>query len=146
MTISTQKILTNILIIMIYNKHSYSKSGVLGLVDRVYAINTESGRFDSHWQHMSKHSFRSNRPGYPQPVCSELENSGIRVESAVHDCSVTESWRWHPPYQTAKTVHCAHKNTTNTTTTDAWRRVCSAMVPYYRMELFFFLPIQSIYM
>ena len=23
--------------------------------------------------------FRSNRPGYPYPVCSELENSGIRV-------------------------------------------------------------------
>ena len=29
--------------------------------------------------------------------------------AAVHDCSVTESWRWHPPYQTAKTVHCATK-------------------------------------
>ena len=28
---------------------------------------------------MSKQFFRSNRPGYPHPVSSELENSGIRV-------------------------------------------------------------------
>ena len=53
---------------------------------------------------MSKRIFRSNRPGYPHPVCSELENSGIRV--AVGDCSVTE----RPPYQTGKTVH-VHANT-----------------------------------
>ena len=32
--------------------------------------------------------FRSNRFGYPHPVSSKLENSGIRV--AVGDCSVTE--------------------------------------------------------
>ena len=37
---------------------------------------------------MSERFFRSNRPGYPHPVSSELENSGIRV--AVGDCSVTE--------------------------------------------------------
>ena len=43
--------------------------------------------------------FRSNRPGYPHPVCSELENSGIRV--AVGDGSVTERRRWRPPYQTS---------------------------------------------
>ena len=36
-------------------------------------------------------------------MSSELENSGIRV--AVGDCSVTESRRWRPPYQTGKTVH-----------------------------------------
>ena len=47
--------------------------------------------------------FRSNRPGYPHPVSSELENSGIRV--AVGDCSDTERRRWCPPYQTGKTVH-----------------------------------------
>ena len=42
---------------------------------------------------------------------SELENSGIRV--AVGDCSVTERQRWHPPYQTGKTVHM-HANTLQT--------------------------------
>ena len=53
---------------------------------------------------MSERFFRSKRPGYPHPVSSELENSGIRV--AVGDCSVTERRRWRPPYQTGKTVHC----------------------------------------
>ena len=76
---------------------------------------------------MSERFFRSNRPGYPHPVSSELEISGIRV--AVGDCSVTERRRWRPPYQTGKTVH-VHANTTNTTRTDARRRVCAAMVPY----------------
>ena len=52
---------------------------------------------------MSERFFRSNRPGYPHPVSSELENSDIRV--AVGDCSVTERLRWRPSYQTAKTVH-----------------------------------------
>ena len=52
--------------------------------------------------------FRSNRPGYPHPVSSELENSGIRV--AVGDCSVTERRRWRPPYQTGKTVHVHAKH------------------------------------
>ena len=52
---------------------------------------------------MSERFFRSNRPRYPHPVSSELENSGIRV--AVSDCSVTERQRWGPPYQTGKTVH-----------------------------------------
>ena len=47
--------------------------------------------------------FRSNRPGYPHPVSSELEKSDIRV--ALGDCSITERWRWRPPYQTGKTVH-----------------------------------------
>ena len=42
---------------------------------------------------------------------SEQENSGIRV--AVGDCSVTERWRWRPPYQTGKTVHM-HANTLQT--------------------------------
>ena len=47
--------------------------------------------------------FRPSRPGNPQPVCSELENSGMRV--VVGDCSVTERRRRGPPYQTSKTVH-----------------------------------------
>ena len=55
---------------------------------------------------MSERFFQSNRPGYPHPVSSELENSGIRV--AVGDCSVTERRRWRPPYQTGKTA-CARK-------------------------------------
>ena len=52
--------------------------------------------------------YRSNRPGYPHPVSSELENSGIRV--AVGDRSVTERRRWRPPYQTGKTVHVHAKH------------------------------------
>ena len=57
---------------------------------------------------MSERFFRSNRPGYPHPVSSELVNSGIRV--AVGDCSVTERRRWRPPYQTGKTVHMHAKH------------------------------------
>ena len=102
-------------------------SGEPGLVDRVLALHAGSRGFDSHRGHMSERFFRSNRPGYPHPVSSELEISGIRV--AVGDCSVTERRRWRPPYQTGKTVH-VHANTTNTTRTDARRRVCAAMVPY----------------
>ena len=67
-----------------------------------------SREFDSHRGHMSERFFRSNRPGYPHPVSSELENSGIRV--AVGDCSVTERRRWRPPYQTGKTVHVHAKH------------------------------------
>ena len=52
--------------------------------------------------------YRFKRPGYPHPVCSELENNGIRV--AVGDCSFTEHRRWRPPYQTSKTVHMHAKN------------------------------------
>ena len=52
--------------------------------------------------------FRSNRPGYPHPLSSELENGGIRV--AVGNCSVTERRRWRPPYQTGKTVHVHAKH------------------------------------
>ena len=50
-------------------------------------------------------------------MSSELENSGIRV--AVGDGSVTEGWRWRPPYQTGKTVHV-----------HARRQMCAEMVPY----------------
>ena len=78
-------------------------SGEPGLVDRVLALHAGSRGFDSHRGHMSERFFGSNRPGYPHPVSSELENSGIRV--AVGDCSVIERRRWRPPYQTGKTVH-----------------------------------------
>ena len=76
-------------------------------MDKVLALHAGSRGFDSHRGHMSERFFRSNRPGYPHPVSSELENSGIRV--AVGDCSVTERRRWRPPYQTGKTVH-VHAN------------------------------------
>ena len=69
--------------------------GEPGLVDRVLALHVGSRGFDSHRGHMSEQFFRSNRPGYPHPVSSELENSGIRV--AVGDGSVTERRRWRPP-------------------------------------------------
>ena len=83
-------------------------SGEPGLVDRVLALHAGSRGFDSHRGHMSERFFRSNRPGYPHPVSSELENSGIRV--AVGDCSVTERRRWRPSYQTGKTVHVHAKH------------------------------------
>ena len=77
-------------------------------MDRVLALHAGSRGFDSHRGHMSERFLRSNRPGYPHPVSSELENSGIRV--AVGDCSVTERRRWRPPYQTGKTVHVHAKH------------------------------------
>ena len=77
-------------------------------MDSVLALHAGSRGFDSHRGHMSVQFFRSNRPGYPHPVSSELENSGIRV--AVGDCSVIERRRWRPPYQTGKTVHVHAKH------------------------------------
>ena len=77
-------------------------------MDRVLALHAGSRGFDSHRGHMSERLFRSNRSGYPHPVSSELENSGIRV--AVGDCSVTERRRWRPPYQTSKTIHVHAKH------------------------------------
>ena len=85
-----------------------SLSGEPGLVDRVLGLHAGSRGFDSHRGHMSERFFRSNRPGYLHPVSSELENSGIRV--AVCDCSVTERWRWHRPFQTGKTVYVHAKH------------------------------------
>ena len=83
-------------------------SGEPGLVYRVLALQARSQGFDSNQGHMSERFFRSNRPGYPHPLSSELENSGIRV--AVGDCSLTERRRWRPPYQTGKTVHMHAKH------------------------------------
>ena len=77
-------------------------------MDRVLALHAGSRGFDSNQGHMSERFLLSNRPGYPHPVSSELENSGIRV--AYGDCSVTERRQWRPPYQTGKTVdvHAKH--------------------------------------
>ena len=83
--------------------HPKQSVGEPGLVDRVLALHAGSRGFDSHWRHMSKRFFRSNRPGYLHQVSSELEDSGIRV--AFGDCSVTERRRWPPSYQNGKTVH-----------------------------------------
>ena len=96
-------------------------------MDMVLSLHAGSRGFDSHSGHMSERFFRSNRPGYPHPVSSELEISSIRV--AVGDCSITERRRWRPPYQTGKTVHVHakhHKNNEDGHTA----RVCAAMVPY----------------
>ena len=57
-------------------------------MDRVLALHTGSREFDSHRGHVTERFFRSNRQGYPHPVSSELENSGIRM--TVGDCSVTD--------------------------------------------------------
>ena len=102
-------------------------SGEPGLVDRVLALHAGSRGFDSHWGHMSERFFRSNRPGYPHQVSSELGSSGISV--AVGDCSVTECRWWRRLIKPAKLYICT-QNTTNTTRTDARRHVCVAMVPY----------------
>ena len=94
-------------------------------MDRVLALHAGSREVDSHRGHMSERFFRSNRPGYPHPASSELENSGIRV--AVGDCSITECRRWRPPYQTGKTVHVHAKQYKHN---EDRRRVCAAMVPH----------------
>ena len=88
--------------------HTNQTIGEPGLVKMVLALQAGSRGFDSHQGHMSERFFRSIRPGYPHPVSSELENSGIRV--AVGDCCVTERQRWRPPYQTGKTVHLHAKH------------------------------------
>ena len=77
-------------------------------MNMMLALHVGSRGFDSHRGHMSERFFRSNRPAYPHPVSSELENSGIRV--AVGDCSVTERRRRRPSYQSGKTVlvHAKH--------------------------------------
>ena len=113
------------------NFHSYSPLKLLvfgepGLVDRVLALHAGSRGFDSHRGHMSKRFFRSNRPGYPHPVSSELENSGIRVQS-VNAVSLNVGGGLRP-IKPAKLCMC-RQNTTNTTRTDARRCECAAMVP-----------------
>ena len=66
---------------------------------------------DSYRRHKSERFFRSSRPGYPHPVCSELGNIGFRW--MVSNLSVTERRRWHQPYQTDKTIQlyiCTQKH------------------------------------
>ena len=72
-------------------------------MDRVVAIHAGSQGFNSQQRHMSERFLLSNRPGYPHPVCSELEKSGIRV--GVCDYGVNEHRWWCQSYQTGKTVH-----------------------------------------
>ena len=88
------------------NKTGVIFNGEPGLVDRVLALHAGSRGFDSHRGHMSERFFRSNRPGYPHPVSSELKNNGIRL--AVGDCSVTE--RRGGVRLTGKTVHVHAKH------------------------------------
>ena len=76
-------------------------------MDRVLALHAGSRGFDSLRGHMSERFYRSNRPGYPHPVSSELLNSGIRL--AVGDGSVTERRRWRPPYQNRQNCTRARK-------------------------------------
>ena len=87
----------------LHSVHLQAGRGEPGLMDRVLALHAGSRGFDSHRGHMSERFFR-----YPNPVSSELENSGIRV--AVGDWSITERWRWRPPNQTGKTVHVHAKH------------------------------------
>ena len=96
---------------MYNNNQLVLKGGAPGLVDMVFAVHARRQGFDSHRRHMLEQFFRSNRPGYPHPVTSGLEKSGIRV--AVSDCSVTERRRWRPPYQFGKTVHEHAKHNAN---------------------------------
>ena len=86
-------------------------------------VHAGSRWFDSHRRHMSERFFfRSNGP-----VCSELENSSLRV--AIGDCSVTERRQLYQTLSNRQNCTCARKNTTNSTRTGARRRVCAAMVP-----------------
>ena len=62
-----------------WNTHTHTHT----YLSKVLALHAGSRGFDSHRGHMSERFFRSNRPGYPHPVSSELENSGIRVASAL---------------------------------------------------------------
>ena len=77
--------------------------GAPGLVDRGFAVHAGSRMIDSNRRHMPERYFRSDRPGYPHPVFSELE-------------IVVSEWRpviavslnvggGRPPYQTGETVH-----------------------------------------
>ena len=100
--------LRHIGLFILYRPSLLLMSGETDIVDRMLPLHAGSRGFDSHQGPVSERFFRSNRPGYPHPVSSELKNSGIRV--AVGDCSVTERRRWRPPYQTGKTVlvHAKH--------------------------------------
>ena len=74
----------------------------------VLTFHAGSRGFDSHRGHMSERFSDPVDQDILQPVSSELENSGIRL--AVIDCSITERWRWPPPYQIGKTVHVHAKH------------------------------------
>ena len=70
---------------------------------------------------------------YSNGFFSETIDQDIRTQYAlslaVGDCSVTECRRWRP-LKNRQNCTCVRKNTTNTTRTDARRRVCVATVPF----------------
>ena len=82
-------------------------------MDRVLALHAGSRGFDFPRGHMSERFFRSSRQGYPHPVSSELENSGIRVAVSLN---VGGGVRLIKP---AKLCICT-QNTTNTTRTGVY--------------------------
>ena len=94
-------------------KGRLSDSGACGLMDMVFAFHAESRGLDTHRWHMSERFFRSNRPGYLHPVCSELENSGTCIRVAVGDCGVTERRRGVRLIKPAKLYMCT-QNTIHT--------------------------------
>ena len=105
----------------------YINSGEPGLVGRVLALHAGSREFDSNRGRMSERFFRSNRPGYPLPVSSELKKVVSEWRSVIAvSLNVGGGVRLIKP---AKLCMCT-QNTTNTTRTDARRRVCAAMVRY----------------
>ena len=89
-------------------------------MDRVLALHAGSRGFDSHWGHMSERFFRSNRPGYPHPVSSELENSGVSEWRSVIAVSLNVGGGVRLVKRTK--LYMCTQNTTNTTRTDARRR------------------------
>ena len=92
--------------------------GVPGLVDRVFAVHAGSRRFDSHRRQMSERFFRSKRPRYPHPVCSELE-----IVVSEWPSVIAVSLNIGGGVRLINQQNC-------TTRTDARRRVCATMVPY----------------
>ena len=99
-------------------------------MDRVFAVHAGSRGFDSHRRHMSERFFLSNRPGYPQPACSELEIAlGFRV--AVGDWLSVISVSLNVGggvrlIKTGKTVH-VHANTLQTRVARPWFRTAEPL-------------------
>ena len=106
----------------------FKTRGEPGLVDRVLALYAGSRGFDSHRGHMSERFSRSI-------------DQDIRTQWALSWKIVVSEWRSVIAValnvgggvrliKPAKLCMCT-QNTTNTTRTDARRRVCAAMVPYH---------------
>ena len=89
-------------------------------MDMVLALHAGSRGFDSHRGHISERFFRSNRPGYPRPVSSELEISGSEWRSVI---AVSLNVGGGVSLIKSAKLYMCTKKTTNTTRTDA-RRGC----------------------